>query len=131
MQIQEQEGHLGLMGIQCHCKPQGFKQGCVEGFMIRIKIMVSCLETQGTKEGSHLTRMFKNSDSYDSKHMIGPGFLNSDILMGSMIYTHTAHYYPNSFEKRDKHSHAKRSEVQAYAAALNIKCCDSVLFLSM
>lgn len=38
MQIQEHEGHLGLMRIQCHCKPQGFKQGCVEGFMIHIKI---------------------------------------------------------------------------------------------
>ena len=29
---------LGLMRIQCHCKPRGFKQGCVEGFMIHIKI---------------------------------------------------------------------------------------------
>lgn len=38
MHIQEQEGHLGLMRIQCHCKPGGFKQGCEEGFMIQTKI---------------------------------------------------------------------------------------------
>lgn len=31
-------GNLGLMRIQCHCKPRGFKQGCVEGFMIQTKI---------------------------------------------------------------------------------------------
>ena len=38
MHIQEQEGNLGLMRIQCHCKPEGFKQGCVEGFVIQTKI---------------------------------------------------------------------------------------------
>lgn len=35
---QEQESHLGLMRIQCNCKPQGFKQGCVECVMIQTKI---------------------------------------------------------------------------------------------
>lgn len=38
MHIQEPEGHLGLVRIQYHCKPHGFKQGCVEGFMIHMKI---------------------------------------------------------------------------------------------
>lgn len=85
MQIQEQEGHLGLMGIQCHCKPRGFKQGCVEGFMIRIKIMVSCLETQGTEEGSHLTTMFSIVIHMTRTHDRARS-LNSNILMGSTIY---------------------------------------------
>lgn len=50
---QEQEGHLGLMRIQCHCKPRGFKQGCVEWVMIQTKISNDFLP-----RNSHLSRMF-------------------------------------------------------------------------
>lgn len=46
----------GLMRIHCHCKPQGFRQGCVQGFMIHKKISNGFLPTHtGSEEGDMST----------------------------------------------------------------------------
>lgn len=75
MHIQEQEGRLGLMELQCHCKPWGFKQGCEEGLMIQTKISNGSL-TRNTRfkrgQSSHGDVQYRtDSNTPRAKLLIG------------------------------------------------------------
>lgn len=124
MHIQEQGGHLGLMRLQCHCKPWGFKQGCEEGFMIQRKISNGFLpRNTGFKRGQSFTKIFSTVRIQTHQR---PGF-NSNRLQNlqTQFMAHPKNIQYS--EQQRKYCHARRgssicSNVKQCMLKLNIPC---------
>lgn len=119
MRIQAHEGHLGLMREQCHCKPGGFKQGCVEGFMIYIKISNGFLSKHPRFRRGHSSHKdVQYSNQF--KHIRRQSFI-SKLLTGCMIYKNSALNYPKTYFKgADKYSHAASEDSGICSNAQNL-----------